>query len=56
MFVELHDESRGIVLVEHFAGLGIGLVASLEVGLGIQAYMNVDNNIIACKSAMHHIQ
>lgn len=54
--VELHDEPRGIVLVEFFARLGTRLVVALEAGLVIQTYTYVDNNIIACRSAMRHLQ
>ena len=54
--VELYDQLGGIALVEFFAGLGTGLAATLEVGLIIQTYTYVYNNIIARKSAMHHLQ
>ena len=42
--------------MECFAGLGTGLAAALESELVFQTYTYVDNNIIAHKSVMHHLQ
>ena len=42
--VNLHHSPEGVVLVELFARLSIGLAAVLEAGLSVHTYVYVDNN------------
>jgi len=54
--VDLHDDPKGIILVELFAKLGTSLTAILEAGLSIWSYTYVDNNIVVNKAAKHHLE
>jgi hypothetical protein len=54
--VDCYDGPGGIVLVEFFVKLCIGLAAVLEVGLSICSYTYVDKNATIKKAANHHLK
>jgi len=44
--IQWHLLGEGIILMELFVGIGIGLAATLEANLKVKCYIYIDNGVI----------